>query len=153
MICWGFYLQKGGQFLVQPENYREERSGSRGVQCDKTLSSRCKVVWCRKAESGSNSIGWFFLAGKLDILFEEKVLHNPRPTSDLCLKGRVSLFFSILPLVPLDIRAYCHEATFSKTLAWVFFWCLFMYRNGTKNLKNFGRHFHDWKLVWNFGLF
>ena len=30
-------------------------------------------------------------------------------------------------------RAYCHKAIFSKTLAWVFFWCLFMYRNGTKN--------------------
>ena len=32
------------------------------------------------------------------------------------------------------------------------FWCLFMYRNGTKNLKNLGRRFHDWKLVWSFGL-
>ena len=44
-------------------------------------------------------------------------------------------------------RACCHEATFSKTLAGVFFWCLFMYRNGTKNLKNLGRRFHEWKLV------
>ena len=35
----------------------------------------------------------------------------------------------------------------SKTLAWVFFCCLFMYRNGKKKLKNFGRRFHDWKLV------
>ena len=50
------------------------------------------------------------------------------------------------------VRACCHEATFSKTLAGVFFWCLFMYRNGTKNLKNLGRRFHEWKLVWSFGL-
>ena len=47
----------------------------------------------------------------------------------------------------LPIRACCHEATFSKTLAGVFFWCLFMYRNGTKILKNLGRRFHEWKLV------
>ena len=44
-------------------------------------------------------------------------------------------------------RAYCHEAIVSKTLAWVFFCRLFMYRNGTKKLKNLGRRFHDWKLV------
>ena len=45
--------------------------------------------------------------------------------------------------IMLYIRAYCHKAIFSKTLAWVFFWCLFMYRNGTKILKNLGRRFHD----------
>ena len=44
-------------------------------------------------------------------------------------------------------RVCCHEAIFSKTLAWVFFCCLFMYRNGTKILKKIGRRFHDWKLV------
>ena len=32
-------------------------------------------------------------------------------------------------------RACCHEAIFSKTLAWVFFCCLFMHRNGIKSLK------------------
>ena len=45
------------------------------------------------------------------------------------------------------IRASHHEATFSKSLAWVFFWCLFMFRNDLKNLKNLGRSFHDWKMV------
>ena len=49
-------------------------------------------------------------------------------------------------------RACCHAATFSKTLAGVFFCCLFMFRNGTKKLKNLGRRFHEWKLVWSFGL-
>ena len=44
-------------------------------------------------------------------------------------------------------RASHHEATFSKSLAWVFFWCLFMFRNDLKNLKNLGRSFHDWKMV------
>ena len=44
-------------------------------------------------------------------------------------------------------RVCCHETIFSKTLAWVFFCCLFMHRNGTKNLKKIGRRFHDWKLV------
>ena len=52
----------------------------------------------------------------------------------------------------LLIRSCCHKAIFSKTLAGVFFWCLFIYRNGTKKLKNLGRRFHDWKLVWSFGL-
>ena len=42
---------------------------------------------------------------------------------------------------------------FSKTLAWVFFYCLFMYRNGTKNLKNLGQRFHEGKMVWNLPLF
>ena len=27
-----------------------------------------------------------------------------------------------------------------------------MYSNGTKKLKNLGRRFHEWKLVWSFGL-
>ena len=52
----------------------------------------------------------------------------------------------------LSSRACCHEATFSKTLAGVFFCCLFISRNGTKFLKNLGRRFHEWKLVWSFGL-
>ena len=56
-------------------------------------------------------------------------------------------FINFIKLSTMIIRACCHEATFSKTLAWVFFWCLFMYRNGTKNLKNLGRRFHEWKLV------
>ena len=54
---------------------------------------------------------------------------------------------SFLKVAGLTIRACCHKAIFSKTLAGVFFWCLFMYRNGTKNLKNLGLRFHDWKLV------
>ena len=45
------------------------------------------------------------------------------------------------------IRACHHEAIFSKSLAWVFFCCLFMFRNGLKNLKNLGRCFHEWKMV------
>ena len=32
----------------------------------------------------------------------------------------------------VNSRVCCHEAIFSKTLGWVFFCCLFMYRNGTK---------------------
>ena len=56
-------------------------------------------------------------------------------------------FTTTLSHVTLYIRACCHEAIFSKTLAWVIFWCLFMYKNGTKFLKNLGRRFHDWKLV------
>ena len=48
---------------------------------------------------------------------------------------------------PMHNRASHHEATFSKSLAWVFFWCLFMFRNDLKNLKNLGRSFHDWKMV------
>ena len=55
------------------------------------------------------------------------------------------------PTFAIIIRACCHEAIFSKTLAWVFFWCLFMYKNSTKKLKNLGRCFHEWKLVWSFG--
>ena len=33
-------------------------------------------------------------------------------------------------------RACHHKAIFSKSLAWVFFCCLFMYRIGLKNFKN-----------------
>ena len=53
----------------------------------------------------------------------------------------------IVDLLELNIRASHHEATFSKSLAWVFFWCLFMFRNDLKILKNLGRSFHDWKMV------
>ena len=67
-------------------------------------------------------------------------------------RGQRTHLFRCSPLTIMTIRACCHEATFSKTLAGVFFWCLFMYRNGTKNLKNLGRRFHDWKLVWSFCL-
>ena len=47
----------------------------------------------------------------------------------------------------MTIRASHHEATFSMSLAWVFFWCLFMVRIDLKNLKNLGRSFHEWKMV------
>ena len=53
-----------------------------------------------------------------------------------------------LPSTCLGSRACHHEAIFSKSLAWVFFCCLFMFRNGLKNLKNLGRCFHEWKMVW-----
>ena len=42
-------------------------------------------------------------------------------------------------------RACCHEANFSKSLAWVFFWCLFMIRIGLKNFKTLSLILHDWK--------
>ena len=45
------------------------------------------------------------------------------------------------------IRACCREANFSKSLAWVFFWCLFMIRIGLKNFKTLSLILHDWKLV------
>ena len=38
-------------------------------------------------------------------------------------------------------RACCHEAIFFQNLSLGVFWCLFMYRNGTKHLKNLGRRF------------
>ena len=38
----------------------------------------------------------------------------------------------------LAIRVCRREEIFSKSLAWVFFWCLFMYRSDLKNLKNLG---------------
>ena len=44
-------------------------------------------------------------------------------------------------------RACCHEVIFSKILAWVFFWCLFMFRIGLKNFKNLSLIFHEGKLV------
>ena len=42
-------------------------------------------------------------------------------------------------------RACCREANFSKSLAWVFFWCLFMIRIGLKNFKTLSLILHDWK--------
>ena len=65
---------------------------------------------------------------------------------------RAQLFDPIIPLHLLHTRVCCHKAIFSKTLAWVVFCCSFMYRNSTKKLKNLGRRFHEWKLVWSFGL-
>ena len=56
------------------------------------------------------------------------------------------VFFPFFLLVTFWIvynRASHHEANFSKSLAWVFFWCLFMFRNDLKKLKNLGRSFHD----------
>ena len=41
----------------------------------------------------------------------------------------------------MSIRACCREANFSKSLAWVFFWCLFMIRIGNKNPRD-----HIWQL-------
>ena len=60
-----------------------------------------------------------------------------------------------MPKTPPDMhnRACCHEVIFSKILAWVFFWCLFMFRIGTKNLKNLSLIFHEWKLVLVLGVF
>ena len=63
-------------------------------------------------------------------------------------KGIVLLFFRALCVqCALCSRACHHEAFFSKSLAWVFFCCLFMFRNGLKKLKNLGQSFHDWKMV------
>ena len=36
----------------------------------------------------------------------------------------------------LGNRACCREVNFSKSLAWVFFWCLFMFRIGLQIFKN-----------------
>ena len=38
-------------------------------------------------------------------------------------------------------RACCREVNFSKSLAWVFFWCLFMFRIGLKNFKKISLNF------------
>ena len=46
-----------------------------------------------------------------------------------------TVFASVYDTV-LFIRACCHEVIFSKILAWVFFWCLFMFRIGLTNFKN-----------------
>ena len=51
--------------------------------------------------------------------------------------------FKILCYLPN--RACWHEANFSKSLAWVFFWCLFMIRIGLKNFKTLSLILHDWK--------
>ena len=45
------------------------------------------------------------------------------------------------------IRVCRREEIFSKSLAWVFFWCLLMYRNDIKFLKNLGQRFHEGKMV------
>ena len=45
----------------------------------------------------------------------------------------------------LSSRACCREANFSKSLAWVFFWCLFMIRIGLKNFTTLSLILHDWK--------
>ena len=49
--------------------------------------------------------------------------------------------------IELYVRACCQKAIFSKTLACVFFCCLFMYRNSTKNLKNLGQRSHDFYIA------
>ena len=41
----------------------------------------------------------------------------------------------------LHTRACCREVNFSKSLAWVFFWCLFMFRIGLKNFKKISLNF------------